>query len=296
MLDLDSWQCDTETQLERLILNAELVLSQEKTRQHIGLLSTADTFDQLDDREQREVRDLIAQAKKLEHGVGRELDDIQRSVAEEKEDTTLKAATGSDTLSVHSSGTLQRVREMSEYIALLEAKVDDLQLDIDAHKPALALSTVERAAKQQLKTQLDDERRRYEQLEDELQRLQQQLRDERQSSAVLAQQLSDVSGSYEGSEALLAEEKQRSQRWLKEKEEVKADKRQLEDDMRRSHTRQVIVQNECERRQQQYETGKRDSVRMKVMGVVSVGLVVVWAGLERWLTEYVRSQPQLYTF
>ena len=297
LLDLDSWQCDTETQLERLIINAELVLSQEKQRARVGLLNSADSFEQLDDKDQRELRDLIAQARKLEHGVVRELDDIQRSVAEEKEEagSAVKDGGGGG-FTMQSGGALQRVREMSEYIALLEAKVDDLQSDLDQHKPALALSSAERAAKQQLRQQLEQERQRYEQLEEQLQRLQESHRNEQQLNAQLTQRLDDVTASLDGSEALLAEEKERGARWLREKEEVKADMRQLDDQLRHAVGREAVVKQECDRRLHMYERARRDGVRMKVMGVLSVGLVVLLAGAERWLTEYVRSQPQLYTF
>ena len=299
LLDLDSWQCDTETALERLIINAELVLSQEKQRARIGLHSgtaaTADSFEQLDDKDQRELRDLIAQARKLEHGVCKELDDIQRSVAEEKEEVGT-AKEGSSTAFTVQSSALQRVREMSEYIALLEAKVDDLQAEIDQHKPMLALSTLDKQAKHQLKQQLDHERQRYEQLQDQLHHFQTQHRNEQQLTAQLVQRLDDVSGSYDGSEAMLAEEKERGVRWLREKEEVKADKRRLEQQLQQSIDRETVVKHECDRRLVLYDSVRRDSVRVKMMGVLGVGLVVLWAGMERWLTEYVRSQPQLYTF
>ena len=301
LLDLDNWQCDTETQLERLIVNAELVLSQEKLRAHIGVGGTADSFEQLDDKDQRELRDLIAQARKLEHGVVRELDDIQRSVAEEKDGSADDGEDGSGSVgaigfSVQSSSTLQRVREMSEYISLLEAKVDDLQSDLDRQQPALALSSAEKLAKQQLRQQLEDERQRYEQLEDRLQQLQTLHRSQQQLTTQLTQQLDDLSGSYDATQALLAEEKDRGARWLREKEETRADKRQLDDRLAQSTQRETDVRHECDRRLAMYERVKRNSVRMQVMGVLSVGLVVLWAGVQRWMNEYVRSQPQLYTF
>ena len=303
MSDFDTLVSSTETQLEQLIVSAEQLLSHDKQRSRLGLLSgssTANSIDELDDREQREVRKLIAEALKLEHGAGQLLHDIQRSVAEEKEEVGGGVAGtregGSGLTAQSSTSALEHVREMSQYIALLEAKVDDLQSDIDSQQPALALSTAANQHKQQLQQQLDTERARYEALEDELHALQVRYRDEQQANGELVRRLGDVSGSWEASEVVVREEKERGARWLREREEAKVDKRQWEEKARHSIQREAVVQHECERRLQQYKQAKRDSVRMKVMGVLSVGLIVLWVGAERWMNEYLRSQPHLFTF
>ena len=311
LLDVDSWQSDTEAELERLILQAELVLSAEKQRVQLGLAHDGDDEEALDEPSQRELRDLLLleQARRLASGVPRELEDIlQRSVAEEKEGhATLDAKDGSAVIgggqgglyaggASHSSSALQRVREMSQYNALLEAKVDDLQAELDANKPALALASAAQRAKVALQQQLAAEQARCEALQSQLHALQAAHRDAHQQLAQLEQRLGDVSGSYESSEALLAEQKQRGSQYLREREEARAERRVLDERLQQAARREAVVQSECDRRLRVSEAARRDGVRMKVMGVLSVGLVVAWAGLGRWASEYLRSQPQLYTF
>ena len=306
LVDLDTWQSNTELQLERLIINAELVLSQEKQRVRLGLMTggsgmgTADSFEQLDDKEQHDVLDLIAQAKRLEYGVVKELHDIQRSVAEEKENTTdgketTDAASPTSTSS-HSNTTAEHVRRMAELIALLEAKVDDLQADIDSNKPNLAQLNTERSAKNQLQNELTTLQQQTDQLSDQLHQLQQQHRSQQQLNAQLTQQLADVSGQYEGTEALLSQEKDRSSRLQRDVGELKADKRTLEDNLLVLAGREQTVAAECDRRLVMYDSVRRDSVRLRMLGVVCVGLAVLVTGVAPWMNEYVRADPRMYTF